>query len=192
MTDLPEGWAQSTLGDIAETALGKMLDRTRTRGLPPIPYLRNVNVQWGRIDIHDVLTMEMDSDEQEYFRLQPGDLMVCEGGEVGRCAIWQAPVEYMAFQKALHRVRLKEGIEPRFIRYFLEHQTFSGVLATFTTGTTIKHLPQQQFRLLPLALPPRAEQRRIVEALDDHLSRLEPPPHCSKLRVGGSPPRDSA
>ena len=58
MTDLPPGWEWATLGDIAETALGKMLDRKKDTGNHPVPYLRNVNVQWGWIDLDDVLTME--------------------------------------------------------------------------------------------------------------------------------------
>ena len=105
MSDLPLGWTWTTLGEIAETSLGKMLDRGKDSGQHSVPYLRNVNVQWGQIDLSDIKAMEIPPAQQELFRLHTGDLLVCEGGEVGRCAIWTGSSEYMAFQKALHRVR---------------------------------------------------------------------------------------
>lgn len=173
MTDLPPGWAETTFGEIADTSLGKMLDRGKETGGDAVPYLRNVNVQWGRINLDDVLTMEIPSEEQAFFRLEPGDLLVCEGGEVGRCAIWPGGSEYMAYQKALHRVRPRAGIEVGYLRYLLEYMSLTKMLVPYSTGSTIKHLPQQQLRRLPVRIPPTAEQRRIVAALEDHLSRIE-------------------
>jgi type I restriction enzyme S subunit len=173
VTDLPEGWSYTTLGDIADTSLGKMLDRGRESGQHLHPYLRNVNVQWGRIDQSDVLMMDIPPDQKERFRLRDGDLLVCEGGEIGRCAIWPGGDEYMAFQKALHRVRPRGGIDPRYLRYLLEHFSLCGVLARWSTGSTIKHLPQEQLKQLPVPLPPLAEQRRIVAALEGLLPQLQ-------------------
>ncbi|MBG0832562.1 restriction endonuclease subunit S [Planomonospora sp. ID67723] len=173
MTDLPSGWVSTTLGEIAETMLGKMLDRRKDTGEHPRPYLRNVNVQWGRIDLDDVLTMDIPPGQEDVFKLEVGDLLMCEGGEIGRCAIWNHEGRYMAFQKALHRVRPYGGIDSRYIRYLFEHLSREGRLLTFATGSTIKHLPQEQLRRVPVPLPPLAEQRRIVAALEDHLSRLD-------------------
>lgn len=100
MTRLPDGWEWVSLGVVADTALGKMLDRGRSRGLPQVPYLRNVNVQWGRIDTDDLLAMELGDDERARFGVATGDLLVCEGGEIGRCAIWLGSNDYIAYQKA--------------------------------------------------------------------------------------------
>jgi hypothetical protein len=172
MSDLPSGWTQTTLDEIADTSLGKMLDRGKSQGDYLVPYLRNSNVQWGHIDLDDVLTMDIPLEEQGFFGLQPGDLLVCEGGEIGRCAIWAGGSGYMAFQKALHRVRPHEGIPAKFLLYLLEYLSKTGVLSSFATGSTIKHLPQEQLRRLPVSLPPSAEQQRIVATLEDHLSRL--------------------
>jgi type I restriction enzyme S subunit len=173
MSDLPPGWAETTLGEIAETSLGKMLDRGKSSGNHLVPYLRNVNVQWGRFDLQEVLKMEIPPNQQDFFRLEPGDLLVCEGGDIGRCAIWPGGTGYMAFQKALHRIRPLGGVEPKFMRYLLEYLSTSGGLLPFASGSTIKHLPQEQLRRLPVRLPPVAEQRRIVTVLEDHLSRLD-------------------
>jgi type I restriction enzyme S subunit len=173
MTDLPNGWEWTTLGEIAESRLGKMLDRKKDTGEHPKPYLRNINVQWGRIDTNDVLTMDIPPEQQDFFRIIPGDLLVCEGGEIGRCAIWRQETGYMAFQKALHRVRPLNGIAPEYLRYLMEYLSIQGQLLSFATGSTIKHLPQEQLRRLPVPLAPLAEQQRIVSVLEDHLSRVE-------------------
>ncbi|MFC0860954.1 restriction endonuclease subunit S [Sphaerimonospora cavernae] len=173
MTNLPPGWAHATLGDIADTTLGKMLDRKKGTGKHLKPYLRNLNVQWGNIDLDNVLMMDIPPEEEEIFRLRSGDLLVCEGGEIGRCAIWTDDGTEMFFQKALHQVRPLGGISPDYLRFLLEWLSDEGVLLDFATGTTIKHLPQERLRRLPVPLPPLAEQQRIVANLKDHFSRLD-------------------
>ncbi|WP_235434170.1 restriction endonuclease subunit S [Nostocoides jenkinsii] len=150
-----------------------MLDKGKPKGLPHVPYLRNVNVQWGRVDTSSVWTMELGEHEHERFGLRAGDLLICEGGEPGRCAVWQGSSEFTAFQKALHRARPGPNLTTGFLRYYLEHLVSSGAIAKFCTGSTIAHLPQQQLRRVPVPLPPVAEQRRIVEILEEHLSHLD-------------------
>jgi len=169
----PNRWRLSTIGEAADTALGKMLDRGKARGMAEVPYLRNVNVQWGRIDTEDVLTMELQDGERDRFQIRAGDLLVCEGGEIGRAAIWPGGTEYMAYQKALHRLRPRAGVDARFLRYLFEHHAANGTLAQHSTGSTIAHLPQQRLREVPVPLPRHEEQRQIVDILEDHLSRLD-------------------
>ncbi|MEU3891110.1 restriction endonuclease subunit S [Streptomyces sp. NPDC029041] len=172
-SELPEGWAWATLDDIADSTLGKMLDRKKG-GDYLVPYLRNINVQWGRIDAEDVLTMSIPPERQEFFRVQRGDLLVCEGGEVGRCAVFEGDDgRYLAFQKALHRVRPLGGVSSSYLRYYLEYLSVTGGFGRFTTGSTIKHLPQQQLKRLPVRVPPLDEQRCIIAALEEQLSRLD-------------------
>lgn len=166
-------WPIVRLGEVADTALGKMLDKAKVKGHAHVPYLRNVNVQWGRIDTDDLLTMELAEDERERFAVRAGDLLVCEGGEIGRCAIWHGRTDYLAYQKALHRIRPSDRLDTQFLRYLMEHHSLSGQLAKLATGTTIAHLPQQQLRRVPVPLPSLDEQRRIVDLLEDHLSRLD-------------------
>lgn len=166
-------WPVRPLGELAETALGKMLDKGKSKGLPHVPYLRNVNVQWGRINTDDLKTMELADDERERFGVRAGDLLVCEGGEIGRCAIWHGRADYIAYQKALHRIRPGESLDVRFLRYLLEHHSGNGTLGSLATGSTIAHLPQQQLRRIPVPHPPLDEQCRIVDLLEDHLSRLD-------------------
>jgi len=180
VTQLPTGWRRARFGEAAETALGKMLDKGRSRGLPKVPYLRNVNVQWGSVDLRSVLQMELADEERERFGLRVGDLLVCEGGEIGRAAIWGGSTGFMAYQKALHRVRPHPGTDPRFLRYQLERLANDGTLARFSTGSTIRHLPQQALRAVPIALPSIETQRRVVAILEEHLSDLDAAGACLK------------
>lgn len=173
MSDLPPGWEWSTLGEVADTSLGKMLDKGRESGQHQVPYLRNVNVQWGRFDLNSVLNMDIAPEQRQAYEVVQGDLLVCEGGEIGRCAVWPGSSEYIGIQKALHRVRPNVGIDVRYLRHQLEWQSRNGILTTFATGSTIKHLPQQQLRQLRIPVPPTPEQRRIVTALEDHLSHVD-------------------
>jgi type I restriction enzyme S subunit len=172
VTDLPREWSSTTLGEIAETKLGKMLS-AKARNGHGRPYLRNKNVQWGRIDTNDLLRMDFSDEEFERFRLREGDLLVCEGGEVGRAAIWRAPIGECAYQKALHRVRPVAGVMPEYLLYLLRHYGDARFFEQYVTGSTIAHLPQEDLRELPIPLPPLAEQRRIVAAIEEQLSRLD-------------------
>lgn len=169
--DLPPGWEMTTVGAVCSTQLGKMLSRKAKTGEDEQPYLRNQNVQWGRIDLEDLLTMTFTKAEREKFGLQPGDVLVCEGGVVGRAAVWRAEQEVF-FQKALHRLRCRDGISPEWIAHAFRFMADFNLFGDFSSGSTIAHLPQEDLRLLPLPLPPTNEQIRIVHELDRRLSHV--------------------
>lgn len=169
--EAPEGWQFVQLGEVAEHVLGKMLDKSKNRGKPR-PYLRNVNVRWGRVDLTDVKEMRIEDDERERYGLRPGDLLVCEGGEPGRCAIWGRD-EPVHFQKALHRVRTSEVLDVRFLARFLEYAAGEGILARLFTGSTIKHLPGLKLGQIVIPLPPRVEQDRIVDAVESAMAAVD-------------------
>ncbi|WP_249273323.1 restriction endonuclease subunit S, partial [Salmonella enterica] len=101
--EIPTNWEWVRFGTITTSRLGKMLDKAKNKGTPK-KYIRNVNVQWDNISIDDVNEMKFEDNELSEFILRNGDLLICEGGEPGRCAIWNKPGEFY-FQKALHRVR---------------------------------------------------------------------------------------
>ncbi len=101
---VPEGWAVRTLGTEFSIQLGKMLDAEKNVGMPR-PFLGNRAVQWGKIDLTDIGEVRLTPSDIQRFRLRHGDLLVCEGGEVGRAAIWRESIEECYYQKALHRLR---------------------------------------------------------------------------------------
>ena len=163
--DLPEGWEWVRLGSVGDMTLGKMLDVTKNKGTLR-PYLRNINVRWGAFELSDVLEMRFEDDELERYSIRHGDLVICEGGEPGRCAVWQSE-EVVFYQKALHRVRAIEVL-PEFLYYVIRHFIISNQYERYYTGTTIKHLTGQSLRIIPIPLPPLNEQKLIVE----HLQRI--------------------
>jgi type I restriction enzyme S subunit len=111
-----EGWEEKNIGELTDSCLGKMLDKQKNKGEYQ-PYLRNINVRWGEFDLSDILEMKFEDGEDERYGIQKGDLIICEGGEPGRCAIWEGKMENMKIQKALHRVRSKGEILNRYL-YF--------------------------------------------------------------------------
>lgn len=173
MTGLPKGWVEARIGEIADTQLGKMLSQKARSEQNPKPYLRNRNVQWARFDLAEVVEMDFVGADLERFRLRAGDLIVCEGGEVGRAAVWNDEIKECYFQKALHRIRPLGGIGSKYLMYLCRHYADRGAFARVTTGSTIAHLPQEDLREIVIPLPPLAEQQRIVAAIEEQFSRLD-------------------
>lgn len=159
-----EGWQKVRLGEIAETLLGKTLPRGSGSDHDGWPYLRNVNVQWGRVSTDNLNRMPFDGSERSKYGLRRGDLLVCEGGEVGRLAILKNDLPDVFFQNALHRIRVDRAhAEPAFVALALEATVRTGGLGGMVTRVTIAHLNQTKLRSIPFNLPPLAEQRRIVD-----------------------------
>jgi len=170
-SQLPDGWTRRALGDLAHMSLGKMVDAKANDGLHPTPYLRNANIQWGISDLADLAVMDIPPEQLERVTAEPGDLIVCEGGEPGRTVVWRG--KPTAIQKALHRVRVTDEVAPDFVYFFLERE-FRGVRShPLFTGTTIKHLPKEKFKTLEISFPSRREQADIVQILESQLSRLD-------------------
>jgi type I restriction enzyme, S subunit len=161
---LPDGWEWVRFGDICDSRLGKMLDKAKNTGTSK-PYLRNTNVQWWHIDLRDIKEMAISDVELNEYRVRAGDLLICEGGEPGRCAIWESSQE-MYFQKALHRARPFGKVNSRYIGLNLETSHQQGTLSSLYTGATIKHLTGSSLSKFIFPLPPLAEQQRIVERVD--------------------------
>jgi type I restriction enzyme S subunit len=164
---VPESWALLPIGDLFETQLGKMLSQKAKVGDSPKAYLRNKNVQWGRIDTHDLLRMDFNDREAEKFQLRKGDLLVCEGGEVGRAALWDGGIAECYYQKALHRLRPKTN---QITNEFMVHWMMFAFLLTNTYGvtgtrTTIAHLPEIKLKPLLVSVPSPDEQAEIVKEL---------------------------
>ena len=163
-------WA--TVEQVASVALGKMLDKNKHREGQLRQYLRNINVRWGWIDTADLLQMYFLPTEAERFLVERGDLLVCEGGEPGRAAVWDGRLPGMMYQKALHRVRLHASLPASYLLCYLEHMAKSGKLESRFTGSTVKHFTLESFVALPFPLPPLSEQRRIVAEMECRLDRV--------------------
>lgn len=165
---LPEGWVWGTIEQMADQRLGKMLDKVKNKGIER-QYLRNVNVKWFGFDLGNLHTMRVEAEELENISVRYGDLVVCEGGEPGRAAVWERREEDMVVQKALHRVRFRQGIPPRYVAYRLASDALNGRLEAYFTGSTIKHFTGIALRSYALPLAPIGEMCRIVLRLQSLL-----------------------
>ncbi len=162
-----------SLSEAASTQLGRMLSAGRETGEHSKPYLRNRDVQWGHVFTQDLPVMDFAGTDAERFRLNYGDVLICEGGEIGRAAVWTAPISECYFQKAVHRVRCSTALDPSFLRYLLEHYAKTRAFDRFASGSTIAHLPQEDLRRLPVPMPSVAEQRATVSAIELQFSALD-------------------
>jgi type I restriction enzyme S subunit len=171
LATVPPTWAPTTLGDVAAMSLGKMLDAKAQSGEHPKRYLRNINVRWDSFDLSDLAFMDIRPEEFDRVAVTDGDLVVCEGGQPGRCAVWRG--EPIAIQKALHRVRPKHGVSGAYLSLVVRWWVTRPEYERFITGTTIKHIPKEKLRLLPVPLPPSEEQARIVTEVERQLSFVD-------------------
>ena len=162
-----DSWTWRPLGELFETGAGKSMSAAARNGVDKTPFLRTSNVFWDQIDLSSVDEMSIPERQLPAKLLQQGDLLVCEGGEIGRAAIWNGEVETMSFQNHLHRLRsIVQDVEPRFYVYFLQSAfTQLGIFEGTGNKTTIPNLSRNQLAALHVPHPPLDEQRAIASAL---------------------------
>ena len=161
---VPKGWSKFKVGDIFDVQLGKMLNQQAKLQSPQYPYLTNFNVRWGSFVFDDINTMYFSESEKQKYSLKAGDILMCEGGEVGRCAIWNQEIDCF-YQKALHRLRAKEHVSPQYFQFYMESIAGSKTIENLTGKTSISHLTQEKLVSLSIVLPPIPEQRKIAQIL---------------------------
>ena len=173
--ELPTSWVWVNVGAVAVARLGKMLDKAKNKGTPR-RYLRNINVRWFDFDLSNLLEMRFKDSELPEFMLRFGDVLICEGGEPGRAAVWDGRQNDIYFQKAIHRIRFVNIVDSRFFVKALRASADDGRLAEYFTGTGIKHFTGKGLAAYLFPLPPLAEQHRIVAKVDELMAlcdRLE-------------------
>jgi len=164
---IPKGWDCDSIGNLFHIQLGKMLSKAAKTGKWSAPYLGNKNVQWYQVDITNLEKMDFKPIEREKFKLIAGDLLVCEGGDVGRTSIWQNEIKVCFYQKAIHRLRpIKERIKPELMLRIMRHAKRTGVFTDFTSQSSIAHLTQEQLARVKMFVPPLYEQSLMIENFD--------------------------
>ncbi|EDT6732362.1 type I restriction-modification system specificity subunit [Salmonella enterica subsp. enterica] len=164
--DLPSTWSVHKYSELVDSRLGKMLDKAKNFG-SATKYLGNINVRWFSFDLENLQDILISDIERRELSLKLGDVLICEGGEPGRCAIWSEPQDIpVIFQKALHRARVKDKIIPEWLVYNLKNDSNNISLSQLFTGTTIKHLTGKALANYPIRVPPLEEQHEIVRRVE--------------------------
>lgn len=162
---IPRHWPLLTVSTEFQVDLGKMLDEKRQTRDASVPYLRNTNVQWDRIDLSDLKEMDIGTGERERYCVRPGDLLICEGGQPGRSAVWRGEMAPLGFQKALHRARTRGRSRVEWLLECLRVAAHFNVFAVENGQTTIGHLTNEQLRALRFPFPEADEQDRVLHRL---------------------------
>ena len=169
-----EGWTTSRIADIAKHSLGKMLDKAKNRG-DLKPYLRNLNVRWFDFDLSDVQEMKFTPEESDKYTAVKGDVLICEGGYPGRCAIWEDD-EPIYFQKALHRVRFHNTLHSKWFVNYLYLMDQTGDLKNHFSGTGIQHFTGEALAKFTLPISPDQQIQKLLDManqLENEVVRLE-------------------
>ena len=172
--EIPANWDIAPVYTRYEVALGKMLDSKQVTGDSLGKYLRNVDVQWDAVQVADLPEMDFSQSDRYRYLLRPGDLLVCEGGEVGRTAIWRGELNECFYQKAIHRVRTRSDSEiPRFFYFLMYALAQRGVFTAGGNPNTIDHPTAVQLRHYRMPFPSSHEQREIAGFLDRETARID-------------------
>jgi type I restriction enzyme S subunit len=161
---IPEDWELVKLNEIFDIQQGKAMSPKSRSGSPQYPFLRTLNVLWGRIDLSALDHMHFTAEEISRLRLQPYDLLVCEGGEVGRTAMWRGEIEICGYQNHIHCLRKRKAdIWPEFYMYWMQAAFLQlGLYGGERIKTTIPNLSIGRLRSFILPKPPFQEQQKIA------------------------------
>ena len=169
--DIPESWKWCYLGDVFSHTAGKALNSKNTRGIKH-KYITTSNVYWDHFELNDLKEMYYTEDEVEKYSVKYGDLLVLEGGDVGRSAIWNLQESY-CIQNHIHRLRPYTNVVVKYFYYAMMYLKLKGDIAG--KGIGIKGLSANALHFIRIPLPPLEEQYRIVAKIEELL------PYCEKL-----------
>lgn len=170
--EIPSSWEWVRYQDIADCALGKTKNPNQVEG-ELCQYLCSINVYWDSVRLNVLKEMLFSDTDKQKYSVEKGDMLICEGGDAGRSAIYEGNISPIYYQNALHRVRFYGGICTRFFLYQMELYKKTGLLTDHIKGETIQHFVSTKLLNLPIPLPPLAEQKRIVAKLEELLPIVE-------------------
>lgn len=179
---IPSSWKWVRFGDIAQHNSGKMLDEGRNTTGKPRDYITTSNLYWGRFELDNLRQMLIRDDELEKCTAKKNDLLICEGGEAGRAAVWHFDSE-VCFQNHIHRARFyKDKIDPYFAYRYFEKLNATGEINQHRKGVGISNMSGKALASIVFPLPPLPEQHRIIARIDQLMARCD---ELEKLRTEG-------
>jgi type I restriction enzyme S subunit len=175
---LPTGWCWSSLAQLGDIQGGVQKTPLRSPKQSHFPYLRVANVLRGSLNLTNLHRFELTMDEIKRLRLEIGDILIVEGNgsrtEIGRCALWKGEVPDCAHQNHIIRVRLAEGLSPKYASLLLNSPIGQDLIQWIASSTSgLYTLSVSKVEQLPFMLPPTDEQDAIVDAVEDQMSVID-------------------
>jgi type I restriction enzyme S subunit len=170
--EIPRHWELKSIKYISDIVLGKMLTNDNKGDMVLKPYLRSFNIQNNRLDMSDVNEMWFSNDELKKLRLQKGDLLLNEGGDVGRTVMWKDELDECYIQNSVNRVRVIHS-NPHYIKYVSILYHGVGYYDSIVSRVSIPHLTKDKLENVSFILPPLSEQEQIVSYLDEKTSEID-------------------
>jgi type I restriction enzyme S subunit len=162
---IPEEWTCKRLKELSKIVLGKMLKPVKSEGDVLKPYLRSTNIQWLRPNVSDVNSMWFTPRELSLYRLSKNDILVSEGGEVGRACIWDDELLECYIQNSVHKITTNQDILPLYLLYSFTEKASKGFFKAFVNRVSIGHLTREKIVSIPFIVPPPETQESIIKFL---------------------------
>lgn len=171
---IPKEWEVKIISQVFSIQLGKMLSPAAKTGKFECSYLNNKSVQWDQVNVEQLESMDFYPEEREKFKLLYGDLLVCEGGDVGRTAMWRNDLDNCFFQKTIHRLRpINDEVLPEFMLRYMWYAKKTGIFNNFTSQTSIAHLTREKLSMVNVFVLNIAEQKQLIKqfnSIDNKIS----------------------
>lgn len=171
---VPNKWQQGQLKRFYSVRLGKML---QPNPLNPndklVPYMRAANIAWTGPDISEIKEMWASPDEIINNKLESDDLLISEGGDVGRSCLWNNEIPFCIFQNAINRVRPRYLNSTKFLYYLVQAAKNSGWIDIVCNKATIAHFTAEKVNALEIPIPNYTQQRRIAAYLDEQTAKID-------------------
>ena len=180
--EIPSHWGRLPLKQFGDVTLGKMLTSEDKGGYHLKPYLRSKNIQVERVDISDMKEMWFSDSEVEKLKLEKGDLLFNEGGDVGRTCIWLNEIDECYIQNSVNRVRFENDDERYFLHLSILYHSV-GYYDSLVNRVSIPHLTKEKLESVTFLRPPLSEQQQIVEYLDEQTQLIDNTVSIEKKRI---------
>lgn len=174
--EVPSHWKRLPLKYCVELVLGKMLQSTKPNldGYTLEKYLKSRNVAvLSLADMENLDEMWFSDYEKEMYRLNDGDIVMNEGGDIGKVAKWVPQTFDCYIQNSVHKLTPKHNVDPTFLTYYLSNVGFSGYFHSIVNQISIAHLTKEKLAVTPVALPSLSEQKSIAAYLDERVGKID-------------------
>lgn len=171
--EVPAHWEVKRVKELGNLVLGKMLDNVKGKNTFYRSYLKSKNIGWLKVDDSNIEKMYFSLAEMKIYRLKKDDILLSEGGEVGKTCFWNDEIEECYIQNSVHKITICKNNSPRF---FLYQSFLLGSIKYYdsiVSHVSIKHLTKEKLSRVNWVRPPFEEQIAIANYLDEKTAHID-------------------